>query len=649
MPERDAASREIRSPLEWDAPELNDGRRRLSLEWLEADGLGGFASGTAGGARTRPDHGWYAPAVAPPARGRVLVAGCEEYVWSQGESARLSAGGTPDDGSLARFSLDPFPTWRHESRRFCLERSLCLVRNRPIAIARYSNRGAETLGLWVRPLLRLPAGPPSDAAELSSAVKAQGEVFRVGPVAGLPRLFLRGRGGQARRTPFWRGPVVIPPADPSERLWAPVVWDWTLPPEATAFLLLSLEPVATDPAQIVEAEHRRRGIFVATADPLFDELARRAEVFLLDGDSRDGAIVASYPDSADRARDSMIALPGLALATGRYATAARVLGAAAARRREGLLASRSAREARAAEFDSSDAPLWFILAAEWFSRQRRNPPRPSPLLGAVRSIHASYREGTRFGIGLSPDGLVSASCPGRALTWMNASAAGTPVTPRSGFPVEVNALWHASLTAAARLERLADETARARDLEAEAWRVARRFNEVFWCPEKDFLYDVVGPGGPDPTLRPNQIFAVSLTPDLLPPHRARAVYWAVRSRLLTPFGLRTLDPRHPAYRATYAGTPRERALAAHQGAVWPWLMGAFADAHLRLFGDSAESCRAIAAWLEPLKAHIREAGVGSISEVFDGDEPHQPRGCPASARGVAEISRVLYTYLKTTP
>ena len=549
MPERDSASREIRTPLEWDAPELEDGRRGPSLEWIETDGLGGFACGTAAGARTRPYHGWYAPAGTPLARGRVLVAGCEEHFWSGGEALRLDTTDLSEDPTLARFSLGPFPTWRHDQGALRLERSLCLVRDRPITIVRYANCGVNALGLRLAPLLCLPSGAGRDPGSLSAAADAVGEFGRIGgSPLGIPRLFFRGAGGRARREPA--GEL----DDDSETFWRPIAWDWTLEAGAQAFLLIAREEVVTDPAQLFEAERRRRQIFVATGEPLYDELARRAEIFLLDGDSRDGAIVASYPDSADRARDSMIALPGLVLATGRYAAAARVLGSAAARRREGLLPNRLPGGAAGAEFDSSDAPLWFILAAEWFSRQRRNPPRPSPLLAAVRSIHSSYREGSPFGIGLSPDGLVTAWCPGRALTWMNAMAGGAPVTQRAGFPVEINALWHASLKAAARLERLAGETARARDLEAEAWRMARRFNEVFWCPEKEFLYDVIGPDGPDPTLRPNQIFAVSLADDLLPPHRARSVYWAVRSRLLTPFGLRTLDPRHPAYRGRCAGT-----------------------------------------------------------------------------------------------
>jgi glycogen debranching enzyme len=163
------------------------------------------------------------------------------------------------------------------------------------------------------------------------------------------------------------------------------------------------------------------------------------------------------------------------------------------------------------------------------------------------------------------------------------------------------------------------------------------------------LYDVVGPDGPDASLRPNQIFAVSLSEDLLPPHRARAVYRAVRDHLLTPLGLRTLDPRDRRYRGSCGGSARERAFALHQGSAWPWLLGAFADAHFRVLGPTREARRSMLAWLDRLRSHVREAGMGSISEVFDGDEPHTPRGSFAEARNVGEITRILYTYLKRGP
>jgi predicted glycogen debranching enzyme len=659
MRDNHTTTRTARRHLEWSAAELQNRERRLGLEWLETDGLGGFACGTVAGARTRRYHGWYIPAIPPPRRRWMLVAGCEEFVLHRERQTAISTQiyektvYPEGDSNLARFALEPFPAWTYQGDGFEIERSLCLVRDRSVTIVRYVNCGSSAVGLRVRPLLRFRGAGElqRETAELDTSTEVRGEVSWVRPVPFLPRLYLRGVGAAAKAESVWYRDFLYPLEaergyEATEDLWSPIVWNWTLAPAEEAYLLFSLEEIAADPGHLMEAERRRREAFARTGDPMLDEMARRAEVFLVEGDYRDGTILAGFPWFADWGRDSMIAAPGLALATGRFGPVARVLNTYAALRRDGLIPNNFAGEQGEPEYGSVDAPLWFILAVEWFARARRNASRPAPLLAAVRSILNGYRQGTRLGIAVSGDGLVSTSAPGRALTWMDAVVDGKPVTPRAGKAVEVNALWHAGLKSAARLERLAEEPARARELESEAWHVARRFSEVFWNAEKENLYDVVGPEGPDSSVRPNQIFAVSLTEDLLPPHRARAVYWTVRRRLLTPFGLRTLDPKDPRYRGTCQGTQRDCDLAYHQGTVWPWLLGPFADAHFRVFGSKEDSRRAMRLWLAPLRAHIREAGLGSISEIFDGDPPHTPRGCFAQAWSVAEVARIVYTHLQ---
>ena len=648
--EPESAAAPHRGPLEWKREDLSSPGRRTSLEWIETDGLGGFACGCAEGA-TRRYHGWYAPPpIGPkePARRPPLVAGCEEYVWCGGETLALreiSEPEGPDSPPLAHFALDPFPTWRYETDTLSLERSLCLVRGRPIAIARYANLGSRSVGLRAIPLIRAGNGRPgsSSAGRLRSAAKVSGETSWLSELPGTGRLFLRGTGAKATQDPRAASAGA---EGRREELWSPVAWDWILSPGDEAYLVFSPEEVPTDPAQLLQAEQERRQAFTRTEDEVFDELARRAEIFLVDGDARDGAIVPGFPEPPSTAGDDMLSVPGLTLACAHYAGAARVVGATAARL-AAVLAHRGEplAERRRANLGSSDAALWFVLAVDWFTGARRKTSRPTPLLGSVRSVLSSYREGRISGVSVGPDGLISGEATGQPLTWMNAvSEDGNPVTPRYGRAVEVNALWHAALKAAARLERLAGESTRARELESDAWHVARRFNEVFWCREGEFLYDVVGPEGSDSSVRPNQILAAALSPDLLPPHRARAVYWAVRSRLLTPFGLRTLDPKDPRYRPR--PEPGDPSVFLHQGAAWPWLLGAFADAHFRLLGNTRETRRSMFDWLADLRQHVREAGLGSISEVFEGDAPHAPRGHFAAARSVAEISRILYTYLK---
>lgn len=650
------AEKETGHPLSYSGGELAS--RALSLEWLETDGRGGFACGTAAGARTRKYHGWFAPAIPPPRRRFLIVSSCEEFVTVAGEdpvgiSTQLYRDAVYPNGreSLTRFAVDPFPTWLHETKHFVIERSLCLPRGRSATLVRWINRGTRKVELRARPLLAfrgIHSLQREGGFSASTDLMANGACVR--PSGDLPVLYMQAPGARLELEPDWyrrfhysaeaeRG------YEAEEDLWSPLVWIWELSPEAEAHLVFSTEEFADGPARVRLAEARRRETFPRTGDAMFDELGRRADAFLVEPPGGEPTLLAGFPWFADWSRDAMIAAPGLAVATGRYRPFARVLNSFAARRRGGLLPNFYPHDGEEAVYNSIDAPLWFVLAVEWFGRARRDPGKSPPLLGAVREILDAYRSGTSYGIHAGADVLLTGGADGRALTWMDAVVDGEPVTPRRGSPVEVNALWHAALKAAARLERLAGDHSRARDLEADAWRVARRFNEVFWSDENERLYDVVGVEGPDRSLRPNQIFAVSLSEDLLPPHRARAVYWAVRRHLLTPFGLRTLDPRDPRYRGRCQGSQKERDLAYHQGTVWPFLLGAFVDAHFRVFGRTSDSLRTVRGWLAPLRAHVREAGVGSVSEIFDGDPPHTPRGCFAQAWSVAELARVVHTHL----
>lgn len=648
-----AVEKEVRNPLVYSGADLAS--RSLSVEWLETDGLGGFASGTASGGRTRKYHGWYVPAALPPRRRVLLVAGCEEFVVAGGErtgiSTQLYRDAVYPDGraSLTHFGLEPFPTWIHSTERFSIERSLCLPRGRSVALVRWTNRGSRPVELAVRPLLayRSPHELQRESGFLAVA-EISGDAAVIRPRGELPVLAVRAPGGRIVNDPDWYRRFHYPVEEErgyeaEEDLWSPFLWKWVLAPGREAWATFSLDEPPEDPARLWESERRRREAFPRTGDPTFDELVRRAEAFLVETPERE-TIVSGFPWSAERGREAMQAAPGLAMAAGRYRPFARVLNAFAARRRGGLLPNSFPDDGSEPDYGSIDAPLWFVLAVEWFGRARRDPSRPSPLLAPVREIVDAYRRGTSFGIRVGPDLLLAGGEPGRALTWMDAVVGGEPVTPRHGKPVEVNALWHATLKAAARLERLSGNSARARELEGDAWHVSRRFNETFWCEEDGRLHDVAGDGEPDRSLRPNQIYAVSLSDDLLPPHRARAVYWSVRRHLLTPFGLRTLDPRDPRYRPRCEGGPAERDSALHQGTVWPGLLGPFVDAHFRVLGRSPETLRTVRGWLAPLRAHIREAGAGSISETFDGDPPHAPRGSFAHAVPVAELARIVHTH-----
>jgi predicted glycogen debranching enzyme len=379
----------------------------------------------------------------------------------------------------------------------------------------------------------------------------------------------------------------------------------------------------------------------AAGADLLRMLTIAADQFLVRRGERDTTVIAGYPWFTDWGRDTMISLPGLCLATGRHAEARGILRAFAAVVDRGMLPNRFPDRGEAPEYNTVDATLWFFVAIrryldatgdEAFVRRE--------LLGVLEDILAWHRRGTRHGIGVDDDGLLYAGEPGVQLTWMDARVGDWVVTPRRGKPVEIQALWYNALRILAALEVRFGRAEQGAELEADAERARRRFVELFWNAAAGCLYDCVDQRGGaaatelDDRVRPNQVLALSLPYDLLDPVRANSILDLVEARLLTPFGLRSLDPRHTDYRARYEGGPAQRDAAYHQGAVWSWLLGPFITALVRLRGD--EGRRQARRLLERAASHLGEACVGSVSEIFDAEAPFSPRGCPAQAWGVAE-------------
>jgi len=351
-------------------------------------------------------------------------------------------------------------------------------------------------------------------------------------------------------------------------------------------------------------------------------------------------IVAGYHWFTDWGRDTMIALPGLTLVTGRYGIARQILEAYSEKLDQGLLPNRFPDAGETPEYNTADATLWFIEAIraflhysgdESFVRERLYPK--------LKDIIDWHVRGTRYGIHVDSDGLLACGEPGVQLTWMDAKVGEHVVTPRTGKPVEIQALWYNALrimTDFAR--RFADPSSEAlfTGLADEA---KETFNARFWNPLAGCLYDVVENGHADGSLRPNQIFAVSLPHSMLPPERARAVVQTVQNELLTPMGLRTLSRHDPRYRAHYEGGVVERDTAYHLGTVWPWLMGPFITAYLKVNQRSEEARQQAESWLAGFTEHLTTAGLGQICEIADAEYPYTPRGCIAQAWSVAEILR----------
>jgi predicted glycogen debranching enzyme len=627
-------------------------------EWLETDGLGGFASGTTSGLRTRRYHALLLAAAAPPADRRVLVQGFVARLETPLGSAEIwpqaYAGGWLSGGDVERveFSNEPWPTWRLWTRfGVRLDVELFVPRGSPATVI--SLRLSKPLAgarLELRPLLsgRDFHALQGENSQFAQEPRTLGGALRFEPYAGVPAVLSLSNAVYQHRPDWYRSFHYAEEAarglDAQEDLASPgvLVFDvsehealWVLSADLPGKLELEHEEPRALVSRLRQAERQRRSGF---ATPL----ERAADQYLVKrGAGR--TLIAGYPWFGDWGRDTFIALRGLCLATGDLGTARSILNEWAGVVSEGMLPNRFSDDANApAEYNSVDASLWFVLAADELlthpaARAAVTPAERRRIEAAIDAIVAGYERGTRHGIRGDADGLLACGEPGVQLTWMDAKVGDWVVTPRSGKPVEVQALWvHALKIAGKRDPRWLALAQRARDaLEAR-----------FWNQERGMLFDVVDDGHRvgvvDGACRPNQIFAAGGLPfTLLSPERARLVVDAVERELWTPLGLRSLERGHPAYVARYQGGVWERDGAYHQGTVWPWLIGPFVEAWVKTRGGTPEAkLSARERFLVPLEQHLARAGVGHVSEIADAEAPHAPRGCPFQAWSVGELLRL---------
>jgi predicted glycogen debranching enzyme len=626
-------------------------------EWLEADGLGGFASGTRSGVRTRRYHGLLLCALKPPQDRRLLVQGFVAWIQTSQGRAELwpqaYAGGyvSERDAVVEDFRSEPWPSWRLcTSLGPVIEVEMFVPHGRPAVALRF--RLAEPFDgpvtLRVRPLL---SGRDFHALHRENpafhfGAQRQGELLRFTPYPGAPAVQSLSN-ARFEAAPDWYrrffyGEEAARGLDAIEDLASPGVLElalqhektelwWLLQGEVSGALAVPIEGAATFVQLLRRGELERRG---QTADVL--ERAAAAYV-VRRGEGK--SIIAGYPWFGDWGRDTFIALRGLCLARGDFETARAILCEWAGAVSEGMLPNRFSDNANEPpEYNSVDASLWFVVTAqELLAQAPLNPADRQKLEQAMLAIVGGYARGTRYGIAADAEGLLSAGAPGLQLTWMDAKVGDWVVTPRRGKPVEIQALWLTALGHAAKLDpAFADLHGRARSA------FARRF----WNAKRGMLFDVVDvehiPGMVDTACRPNQIFAAGGLPvTLLSPEQARSVVEAVERELYTPLGLRSLERHHPDYRPRYTGGVLERDGAYHQGTVWPWLIGAFVEAWLKVRGSTAEAkAEARARFVAPLRRHLESAGLGHVSEIADADSPHLPRGCPFQAWSVGELLRL---------
>jgi predicted glycogen debranching enzyme len=436
-----------------------------------------------------------------------------------------------------------------------------------------------------------------------------------------------------------------------EDWWSPGEFRFLLRSGRPADLVFSIEP---DPVGKVESllraersRRRTRAAPTSLTDPFTARLWEAAEAFL---SLRDGqpTIVAGYPWFTDWGRDTFIALPGLCLVTGRHRIAWQVISAFAGQISDGMIPNRFSDAGEQPEYNTVDASLWFIHAVDRYLAYSHDLAGVRALWPTIKSILDGYRRGTRYGIRMDQDGLIMAGVPGVQLTWMDAKVGDRVVTPRHGKPVEIQALWIRALSIGMALAKKFRDRNYAEQCRLECALALHSFQERFWYSAGGYLFDVIdGPDGDDPSVRPNQLYALSLVDGVLSKDQGRRMLAVVERHLLTPAGLRTLAPSDPRYRGRYEGGVSERDGAYHQGTVWPFLLGPFVTAWLKVHGATQTNKRRARRWLEGIEPHLDQACLGQVSEIFDGDPPHAARGCIAQAWSVAELLRVLLEDLTT--
>ena len=646
-------------------------------EWLVTNGLGGYASGTVTGAITRRYHGLLIAALPNPLGRMMMLNGLSERLRLPDRrvlytGAEELAGASPETTlTVSEFRLEAgLPVWRYEVDGFVLEKRLILpYRQNTVHVTYLLLAGKGSLRLGLRPAMHFRShdAQVSERRSVNYTLSVFEDQFEITGPAGLPVLRLIVHGPSTAFTFDRRETSLIPYRTERNRgyewqgsLWSPGYFRVDLREGDRTTLVASTEKWETiralSPEGTYRAELDRRKLLLDAASPEAQEgpaaeLVLAADQFLITPVGRlenprlpvpDGGgktVIAGYHWFTDWGRDTMISLEGLTLKTGRRNEAAQILLTFANYVRDGLIPNMFPEGEREGLYHTADASLWFFHAVHRYVQLTNDRETLRLLLPKLTEIIEQHMSGTLFGIGMdAEDALLRQGRQGYQLTWMDAKVGDWVVTPRRGKAVEINALWYNALRLMEGWLKEEDQETAMLRMKETADRVRESFNLRFWYEQGGYLYDVVDAenGVCDDACRPNQIFTISLDHPVLDEARWQQVMDAVTYRLLTPVGLRSLAPGHPDYQARYYGDLRSRDAAYHQGTVWAWLIGPYVDAWLKLnSGKEAEARQ----FLLGLMAHMNDACIGSVSEVFDAEEPYTPRGCVAQAWSVAELLR----------
>jgi predicted glycogen debranching enzyme len=654
------------TPISLGQSVCTDFGQAAAKEWLETNSLGGYASSTIAGLNTRRYHGLLIAALEPPTSRVVLLSKVEERLLVDGHPHELSTNQYPGtlfpDGFLFQreFRLDPWPTWILACGDVVLEKSIFMVQGENTTVLSYRvlEGSRRELHLEIRPLVafREHHNLAQANAVFSRELDSGSDWVSIAPYEGMPRLYLAHSGAEIARGAEWYYRFEYQQERDRglgfhEDLYNPCCFRFRLR-SGSASLIASTQ--RKDPAQVETMKMSERALRdqecqpPGGSDPFFGALLPAARQFVVQREPGKRTILAGYPWFSDWARDALIAFPGLILSTRRYQDARLILGTMAGDCDRGMLPNCFAPPGRQPFYNSVDSSLWLFNAVYAYVRHTDDYAFiRDNLYATLMDIIQWYIRGTRYNIKVDEDGLLTAGVPGLQLTWMDAKLGEQVVTPRMGKPVEVEALWYNALKVMEHLASRFGDGFHQEQCSLHAARAAASFNRFFWNPGAHCLYDCITDGVPDSSMRPNQILAVSLPFSMLSEAGMVQVVDAVTRELLTPFGLRSLSPADPRYHGTYSGNVKQRDEAYHQGTVWAWLMGPYISARLRSGGGTPQLRSELRGLLSSLQEHLLQAGVGSISEIFDGDAPHAPRGCIAQAWSVGELLRVLAEDLST--
>jgi len=673
----------------------------LHSEWLDVNGRGGYASSTLLNCHTRKYHGLLVARLATPPGCYVLLSKFEDTFSCGARQHPLTCHQYPhnffpeDYRFLKTFQQDVCPVFIYEGDGIRIRKSLMMAAEEDCLLVRYDLDDCPAPGvLRLRPFLafrdyhRLARENPFLRAKILTVKNG----FSIRPYAGMPPLVIQTNIKPAwQEQPFWYHAFEYAEEaargyEHHEDLFSPGILEVPLRKGKTVIVSVSLAPFYGRLSKKWDDEVRRRrklaqqgGVMAGTLGMAVPELQaqnqpgegaaisggegvgtaispdegedqrllrlllRAGRQFLVRTPEGRPAIIAGYPWFGEWGRDTLISLPGLTFCCGRIRGGVDILTHLARFERQGLLPNVFSEGNKNHAYNTVDAPLWYFWAVQQLLKYTGNNEAvvEKNIWPSLKNILRQFLHGTIFNIYMDDNGLLHAGAEGRALTWMDACIDNRPVTPRYGYPVEINALWYNAVCFAAELAaRFGDQEFYFQEL---ILRIRQSFQKTFWIEEGAYLGDVYHNGKLDRSVRPNQIFAVSLPHSPLETDQGRQVFEKVRNELLTPVGLRTLSPRDPQYRGRYEGSSTSRDGAYHQGTVWPWLLGHFGEAWLKVAADREEAKDALRLYLRTfLRRHFLEAGVGCVSELFDGDSPHRPNGCISQAWSVAELIR-LYT------